>query len=290
MSEAARHRLAVLGSPISHSLSPAIHRAAYRVLGLDWSYDSADVTGESLARYVNTRDSSWLGLSLTMPLKRDILPLLDSRDELVDLVGAANTVLWDADGSLRGFNTDVYGVERSFRDAGVDALALVHVLGAGATAASVIAGVARLGATEAQVLARTPAKAADLVGLGRVLGVTVTVIPWAGSLTGRPDAVISTVPGGESLPEFSREIRRSATLLDVAYDPWPSDLARSWSDAGGTGAGGTVISGLDLLVNQAVGQIRIFVNADPAIRLNDEAAVIGAMREALTACGMQSDR
>ncbi|MBG6054270.1 shikimate dehydrogenase [Salinibacterium sp. CAN_S4] len=274
----ARHRLAVLGSPISHSLSPAIHRAAYAVLGLDWSYGSADVMGESLAVYIGSRDSSWRGLSLTMPLKRDVLPLLDSRDELVDVVGAANTLLWTADGSVRGFNTDVYGVERSFRDVGVDALALVHVLGAGATAASVIAGVARLGATEVQVLARTPAKAESLVALGRVLGVAVTVVPWGERLTGHPDAVISTVPGGESLPEFSLDVRSSALLFDVAYDPWPSDLARTWTDAGGA-----VISGLDLLVNQAVGQIRIFVAGDPAVELEKERAVIGAMRAATVA-------
>lgn len=271
----ARHRLAVLGSPISHSLSPAIHRAAYAVLGLDWSYGSADVTGESLADFVRSRDSSWRGLSLTMPLKRDVLPLLDSRDELVDVVGAANTLLWMADGSVRGFNTDVYGVERSLRDVGVDALTLVHVLGAGATAASVIAGVARLGATEVQVLARTPGKAESLVALGRVLGAAVTVVPWGEPLTGHPDAVISTVPGGESLPEFSLDVRSSALLFDVAYDPWPSDLARSWTDAGGA-----VISGLNLLVNQAVGQIRIFVADDPTVELENERAMIDAMRSA----------
>jgi shikimate dehydrogenase len=275
VSEAARHRLAVLGSPISHSLSPAIHRAAYATLGLDWSYDSADVTGESLADYIGTRDSSWRGLSLTMPLKRDVLPLLDSRDDLVDVVGAANTLLWTDDGSVRGFNTDVYGVEQSFRDVGVGALALVHVLGAGATAASVIAGVARLGATDVQVLARTPAKAESLVALGRALGVAVTVVPWGEPLTGHPDAVISTVPGGQSLPEFSLEVRGSATLFDVAYDPWPSEIARSWTDAGGV-----VISGQDLLVNQAVGQIRIFVAGDPAVELENERAMIDAMRAA----------
>uniref|UniRef100_UPI0037C832E5 shikimate dehydrogenase family protein n=1 Tax=Salinibacterium sp. TaxID=1915057 RepID=UPI0037C832E5 len=89
----ARTRLAVLGSPISHSLSPRIHKAAYEVLGLDWSYESVDVTEGSLADFVTKLDSRWRGLSLTMPLKRGILPLLDSRDSVVDTVGAANTVL-----------------------------------------------------------------------------------------------------------------------------------------------------------------------------------------------------
>lgn len=264
----------MLGSPIAHSLSPAIHRAAYEILGLDWSYERAEVTGESLARYLGSRDSSWRGLSLTMPLKRDVLPLLDSRDELVHVVGAANTVLRGADGAWRGFNTDVYGVERSFREAGVDALAQVHILGAGATAASVIAGVARLGATEVVLFARTSGKAAALVRLGRTLGVTVAVLDWGTTPEGRPDAVVSTVPGGTVLPEFSLPTRSTATLFDVAYDPWPSAIASSW-------AGGRVISGLDLLVNQAVGQIRVFTNGDPASELHDEAAVVAGMRAAL---------
>ncbi|WP_397545107.1 shikimate dehydrogenase family protein, partial [Salinibacterium sp.] len=134
----ARTRLAVLGSPISHSLSPRIHKAAYEVLGLDWSYESVDVTEGSLADFVTKLDSRWRGLSLTMPLKRGILPLLDFRDSVVDTVGAANTVLVGETGALYGFNTDVYGVAQSFRDAGVHSLDTVHVLGAGATAASVI--------------------------------------------------------------------------------------------------------------------------------------------------------
>lgn len=270
-----RSRLAVLGSPIGHSLSPSIHRAAYAVLGLDWSYGSEEVTGSTLAAFVAGRDSSWRGLSLTMPLKRDILPLLDSRDELVSVVGAANTVLFGDDGALRGFNTDVYGVERSLRDAGVSSLELVHILGAGATAASVIAGVARLGATVVQVSARTPARAVALVELGARVGVSVTVLPWGEPLSGLPDAVVSTIPGGGSVPSFPDRVRRDATLFDVAYDPWPSPLATSWFEAGGT-----VVSGLDLLVNQAVGQIRIFVGGDPSRELADESAVLDAMRAA----------
>ena len=272
----ARSRLAVLGSPISHSLSPAIHAAAYEFLGLDWTYGSADVTGESLAGYVAALDSTWRGLSLTMPLKRDILPLLDSRDDLVDMVSAANTVVFGQHGELRGFNTDVYGAERSFRDAGITQLDLVHILGAGATAASVIAAVARLGASHVHVSARTPRTAASLVELGRAVAVTVTITPWGEPMPGSPDVVISTVPGGERLPAFSLGLRSTAALFDVAYDPWPSVLATSWAEAGGT-----VISGLDLLLNQAVGQIRIFVSGDPAVELPDEAAAVIAMRAAL---------
>ena len=205
-----------------------------------------------------------------MPLKRDVLPTLDWRAPLVDLVGGANTVLITDDG-LRGFNTDVYGVERSFREAGVDSLGTVLVLGAGATAASVIAGVARLGASQVFVSARSPEKAAPLVALGESLGVSVS----ASGLAEFPeaDAVVSTLPGGSYDLVFLEEVREASVLFDVAYDPWPSELAQQWS--------GTVISGLDLLINQAVGQVRIFVGGDPDVALANEDAVVAAMRAAV---------
>ena len=261
----------MLGSPISHSKSPTIHRAAYAVLGLDWRYEAIEVTGETLAGFVGSLDSSWRGLSLTMPLKRDVLPLLDWSAPLVELVGGANTLLL-ADDGVRGYNTDVYGVERSFREAGVESLGLVHVLGAGATAASVIAGVARLGATGVVVAARTPAKAAPLVELGRVLGVPVTVTDWrvADSV---PDAVVSTLPGGQNDLVFPEAVRAASVLFDVAYDPWPSELAAQWADAGGR-----VIAGIELLLNQALGQVRVFVGGDPDLPLPNEDAVVAAMR------------
>ncbi|MBX3099853.1 MAG: shikimate dehydrogenase [Salinibacterium sp.] len=269
--DSARSKLAVLGSPISHSKSPQIQRAAYGVLGVDWQYEAIDITGEDLPDFMASRGDDWRGLSLTMPLKREVIPLLDWRAPLVDLVGGANTVLFTASG-VRGFNTDVYGVQRSFREAGVASLAVVHVLGSGATAASVIAGVAGLGATQVVLAARNPAKAGPLVTLGDELEIEVTVVPW-GVPDGTADAVVSTLPGGENDLVFSESVRRASVLFDVAYDPWPSELARQWTDAGGT-----VISGIELLLNQAVGQVRIFVAGDPDLELHNEDAVVAAMR------------
>lgn len=272
-----RQRLAVLGSPIGHSLSPVIQRAAYGVLGLDWQYDAIDMTGDGLPAFMGSLDRSWRGLSLTMPLKRDVLPLLTTRHEMVDRVGGANTVLL-TDSGIHGFNTDVRGVVESFRGAGVDGLESVDLLGAGATAASVMVAVAELGAARVRVVARTPEKARGLVDLGEREGMDVAITPW-GSPTdagSTPDAVISTVPGGQNDLEFPREVRASSVLFDVAYDPWPSGLAVAWADAGGR-----VISGIDLLINQAVGQVRVFVNGDPDAALPDETRVVAAMRAAV---------
>ena len=272
-----RTRLAVLGSPIAHSKSPAIHRAAYDVLGLDWTYEAVEVTGFELAHYLASRDEEWRGLSLTMPLKRDVVALLTWSDPLVALVHGANTVVL-SDDEVRGYNTDVRGITNAFAEAGVYSLASVQVLGAGATAASVLVAVARLGAESVAFSARTPEKARALEELGASLAVDVTVRPWG--IQDRsliiPDAIISTVPGGSNDLEFAEEVRQSAVLFDVAYDPWPSALATAWSSVGGT-----VISGYDLLVHQAIGQVRVFLTGDAEQALPNESRVLDAMRAAL---------
>ncbi|HSN06153.1 MAG TPA: shikimate dehydrogenase, partial [Candidatus Angelobacter sp.] len=104
-----RRRAAVLGHPVEHSLSPALHRAAYAALGLDWVYERVDVTPEGLRAFLDSLDGSWAGLSLTMPLKSDVLPLLDAVDPVAAATGAVNTVVL-ADGRRTGANTDVGGM------------------------------------------------------------------------------------------------------------------------------------------------------------------------------------
>jgi shikimate dehydrogenase len=280
----AEARLAVLGSPIAHSRSPRLHAAAYAELGLDWAYGAEEVTASELAGFVAARDATWRGLSLTMPLKRDILPLLDSLDATARLTGAANTVLFDRSAgglALRGFNTDVFGVVEAFREAGVHRLDRVQILGGGATAASVLVAVHRLGAGRVLLSLRDPARAAGLVALGEELGLVVTPAPLApapdGSLDGALDAVVSTIPGrAEHDLVFPRAVREHAVLFDVAYDPWPTSLARSWAEADGR-----VVSGLGMLLHQALAQVRVFVGGSPDAALPREARVLQAMRRAI---------
>jgi shikimate dehydrogenase len=271
--------LAVLGSPIAHSKSPRLHAAAYRVLGLPWSYSAIDVVEGSLGAFVNTCDTGWRGLSLTMPLKREVLPMLASRSSLVETVGAANTVLFDDDMGMHGFNTDVAGIVAALADHGVSALERVHILGGGATAASVLAAVARLGATRATVSARDPERASTLEPLADRLGIELTVrrLGIADRSLIVPSAVISTLPGSaEHGMAFPEAVRQQAVLFDVAYEPWPSGLAASWSEAGGT-----VVSGLEMLLHQAIGQVRIFVTGEEGGALPDEQRVVRAMRESV---------
>lgn len=279
MPEAGQTRLAVLGNPIAHSKSPTLHAAAYRELNLEWSYEAVEMTAEGLPGFLRGLGAEWRGLSLTMPLKRDVLPLLTRRDELVDLTGGANTVLITADG-LAGFNTDVYGLVEALRGSGVVRVTAVQLIGAGATAASVLVAVASLGAREVLITTRSPEKAAALLQLAEHLGLSATAsgLSGHGTVTGFiADLVVSTLPGGTDVDvALPADVLSGARLLDVAYDPWPTPLATRF-----LGAGGRVISGLEMLVNQALQQVRIFITGNPHTPLHDETRVLAAMRTSI---------
>jgi shikimate dehydrogenase len=274
-------KLAVLGSPIAHSQSPALHRAAYEVLGLDWEYQPIEMAADGLTEFIGSRTPDWRGLSLTMPLKRDVMPILDEVDDFATLTGVANTVLFVSgagDRALHGFNTDVVGITGAFLSAGVRAVAIARILGSGATAASALVAVAQLGARRVDVSGRSPGNLLRLIEIGDVLGVDVQGADPHGIDDGMiPDVVVSTLPGGaEHNYRFAAKTKSSAVLLDVAYDPWPSPLAADWLEAGGT-----VVPGIEMLVNQALVQVRIFVGGDPLRALPDEPGVLAAMRRAV---------
>ncbi len=274
----AARRLAVLGSPISHSRSPAVHAAAYDVLDLDWDYSAVEVASGGLREFLGGLDSSWRGVSLTMPLKREVLPLVTERDEVSLLVGAANTVLLDGD-EVRGFNTDVYGAEMMLRESLTTDVHRVALLGGGATACSLLVALVNLGAREFVVSTRSPEKSVELARIADSLGVALSVGDF-GVDVGSPNIVVSTLPGTAPLArQFSEEFRHSVPLIDVAYDPWPTPLAQHWID----GEGSVTNSGLDMLVHQALAQVRIFVAANPATPLRDEPLVLKAMKQAATA-------
>jgi shikimate dehydrogenase len=263
-----RRRAAVLGHPIAHSLSPVLHLAAYAELGLDWDYDRIDVTGDALADLLDSLDESWAGLSLTMPLKSDVLPLLDEVDPMAAATGAANTVVLDR-GRRLGFNTDVDGIVETL-DARDAARGTAAVLGGGATARSAVAALAARGATVVTAFVRRPEAVDDLHATATAVGCVLDVRGWADAAEGlRADVVISTVPTGVSDQLSSAVPDAPGTLLDVVYDPWPTALASAWS-----AHGGVVCSGLDLLLHQAVRQVRLMTGRE---------ATIAPMRAALLA-------
>ncbi|HEX3513779.1 MAG TPA: shikimate dehydrogenase, partial [Trebonia sp.] len=237
-------KAAVLGKPIAHSLSPVLHRAAYAALGLDdWTYELVECDERGLAAFVESRSREWAGLSLTMPLKRTVLPLLDHVDHLAAATGGANTVVFRPEGRY-GYNTDVQGVVDALTEAGAAALAStgpgsVTILGAGATACSALAAVGELGATGADIVARDPSRADGLLATAARLGLTARLRPWADlgkdGAAPVPDLLISTAPAGAA-DDYAERLRLTRhappAVLDVVYHPWPTPLAQAAAAAG----------------------------------------------------------
>ncbi|MEU0111874.1 shikimate dehydrogenase [Streptomyces sp. NPDC006251] len=254
-------RAAVLGSPIAHSLSPVLHRAAYAELGLTgWSYDRFEVDEAALPEFMDKLGSEWAGLSLTMPLKRAVIPLLDEVSETAASVEAVNTVVFTEDGRRVGDNTDIPGIVAALRERGIEQVDSAAILGAGATASSALAALARVCTGEIVVHVRSAARAAEMRQWGERLGVDVRIADWSEAEQGlSAPLVIATTPAGATDALASAVPERPATLFDVLYDPWPTALAARWS-----AYGGAVVSGLDLLVHQAVLQVEQMTGVSPA--------------------------
>ncbi|MEU6376501.1 shikimate dehydrogenase [Streptomyces sp. NPDC046909] len=245
-------RAAVLGSPIAHSLSPVLHRAAYEELGLTgWSYDRFEVDEVALPGFFAELGPEWAGLSLTMPLKRAVIPLVDEISETAASVEAVNTVVFTGDGRKVGDNTDIPGMVAALREHGIEQVDSAAILGAGATASSALAALARVCTGEVVVYVRSAARAAEMRQWGERLEVEVRTEDWAHAADAleRP-LVIATTPAGTTDALAGAVPERPATLFDVLYEPWPTELAARWSMFGGA-----VVSGLDLLVHQAVLQV-----------------------------------
>jgi shikimate dehydrogenase len=265
-------KAAVLGKPIVHSLSPVLHRAAYEALGLaDWTYDLVECDDRDLAAYVESRGPEWAGLSLTMPLKRTVLPLLDHVDHLAAATGGANTVVFRPEGRY-GYNTDVQGIVDALTEAGAQPPVTVTILGAGATACSALAAVSELGAPGADIVARDPSRADDLLATADRLGLKARLRPWpdlSNSDAPVPDLLISTVPAGAA-DDYAERLRLAhqapPTVLDVVYHPWPTPLARA-----AAAAGSVVVSGYAMLLHQAAAQVEL---------MTGKPAPLEAMREA----------
>ncbi|MDQ1695075.1 MAG: shikimate dehydrogenase [Frankiaceae bacterium] len=265
MTEFPRRGAVVLGSPIAHSLSPVLHRAAYQALGLsDWRYDAVECGEAELASTLQRLDAEGLaGASLTMPLKRSVLAMLARTDRLAADVGAANTVLFGAEpGVWWGANTDVPGMVAALRGVGGLDPRSVAVLGGGATATSALAALRELGISGATVYARRPEAADELRAGAARMGLHVDVVPFAqAAASAEADLTIATTPAGAT-DELAAAlpVRVAGVLFDVVYDPWPTALAAAWSSRSGT-----VVGGLELLVAQAAEQVRLMTGLQPPI-------------------------
>ncbi len=244
------------------------------MLDLPWDYGRREVPSGALAVFFGGLDASWRGLSLTMPLKREVLPMLAARSELVEISGSANTVLLGPDGP-QGFNTDVTGIVGALGDHGVSDVDTVHVIGTGNTAASAFLAASRLGASRVLISGRSLDGIAALERLGDRLGVHTEWRLYGSHVPVRSDLVINTLPGDVD-PEDVPDADLGEVLMEVPYDPWPTPRAARWVERDGT-----VVSGLEMLLHQAIAQVRIFTTGEEGGELDHEDAVIEAMRESV---------
>ena len=295
-----RHRAAVIGRPVSHSLSPVLHRAAYAGLGLeDWSYERRETDSESLPALLAELAApvqagpAWAGLSVTMPLKQVLLAHLDVIDPLAEAVGAVNTVVAQRSGAggalLTGFNTDVAGIVGALRETAgrqtsgsPDEYLRVEqavVLGSGATACSALAALGELRAGRITVVARRHAGPGRALSAAHRMGLDIEPFTWKpADLTSNTevaqrlaaaDVVISTLPAHAADPlegplrqalARAEGTRAGAVMLDVVYAPWPTAVAGAWADAGGALAPGWL-----MLLHQAVPQVQLMTGRQPDI-------------------------
>jgi shikimate dehydrogenase len=264
-------RCAVLGSPIGHSLSPVLHRAAYAELGLDWRYDAVEVDEQGLAEFLDGLGEEWRGLSLTMPLKRAVVPLADSLDERTRVSGVGNTVVLDHGRRLVS-NTDIPGAVAALVERGLGEVGDAVVLGGGATATSVLLALAELGCARATVLVRDPSRAEETVAVVRAGTALALEVGVLGSDVPRTDLLVSTIPAAAQDPGV---VSAAGAVFEVVYDPWPTPLA-----AAASRAGLTVVTGLDLLAHQAVLQVELMTGSPVTVDVVRAAAESELLRRA----------
>jgi len=272
--EARPYRCAVVGSPIAHSRSPILHRAAYAALGLTaWTYQRVELTGAELAPWLSGLDSRWRGVSVTMPAKQAALAGADTASELATTLGAANTLTRTDDG-WHADNTDVAGLLGALDDISQSPRTTpgsATVVGAGGTAAAAMAALAALGHRHVDVVVRDPARAHGLLAVADRMDLTVALRPWPGTPSAEgalaADLVISTIPATATAGLIGHAWQPSQTVVDVTYDPWPPALVTAAEVRGARAIGGALV-----LLWQAAAQIEL---------MTGRPAPVDAMRAAL---------
>lgn len=281
-----RHRAAVLGKPIAHSMSPVLHRAAYEARGMaDWSYDVRECDAASLRDLIAGLGPTWRGLSLTMPLKEEALLIADTASDVALRTGAVNTLIRVGRG-WHGENTDVIGVREALRGTGVVAGAVPRavVVGSGATARSALAALADLDVPEVVFVVRKNVRASTLAQ-ARDHGFRVTVLDETEGAAAVLEApvTVSTIPAGaaDSLAETMAEVGVGAdaagadrVLLDVVYAGWPTVLA-----ATAAAYGARIVPGIEMLIHQGAAQFELMTGSPAPLAVMQRAGRAAALGE-----------
>lgn len=269
-------RFAVVGSPISHSLSPTLHRAAYETLELDWVYDAFEVEAQDFEDFVASLSGDFRGLSVTMPDKKKAFQIAQQRDRISSLTQSSNTLFFSYSQSQRhiaAFNTDVFGITQTFKDFGATSAQSCVIFGTGSTASSALVAASELNVQNVTVVARNRESFQVLNDLADFLSVQCRFIHLTDiKEVPNSEIAICTLPSDVELDLSYLSVNPHSLFLDVSYNPWPTKRAEIWKELGGK-----PITGLHMLVRQALRQVRIFVSGNPEIELSNENEVFEKM-------------
>jgi shikimate dehydrogenase len=264
-------RLCVIGDPVGHSLSPLLHNAALERLGLhkEFVFEKQKISKEGLADFMaRVRQKEFFGLSVTMPHKRSIIPLLDDLSDEAQLAQAVNTVIWDGE-RLLGHNTDGEGCVKTLEAAKVPISGqVVVVLGAGGAAGAIVNSLAMAGTKMLYVLNRTLPKAKALAQIARTasgsevfaldLDLMEEVLTNADLLINATNVgMLGVRKGTIVLPGL---INRSMTVMDLVYEPVLTKLLKDAKSAGAR-----TIPGTEMLLHQGALQFKLFTGKDASI-------------------------
>jgi shikimate dehydrogenase len=248
-------RAAVLGSPISHSLSPLIHNYAYSLLEYPAVYEAIEVKSGELSDFLarELASSEVLGFSLTMPLKEELAQLSTPAlqvDARAKAINSANTIYKDGQ-SWKASSTDVDGFEFLLKDL---SFSTVSILGAGGTARAAIASLSNRN-VKIEIYRRSTSRDASLSAAA--MSSQIEIYDWDKCARAwKSELVINTIPSDQVLTMI-KEFSSPIILLDATYSPWPPGLTKQQLDAKGL-----LVSGLQLLAAQAVYQISLMTQID----------------------------
>lgn len=291
---------AVIGDPIDHSLSPALHLEAYRILGLDWEYKKVRVARQELPGFIDSLPPECQGLSVTAPLKREAVKYAAAVDGLAKLVDAANTLVFSPPMEA-AFNTDVQAIVDTVEPAlakservSMRTLPMLQdqapgpltgapppvVIGTGATASSALAAVRSLGASSVYLLGRSFAGNDNAFATANALGLDVHPVLWrvvqrSEEVLSSTSLMISTVPPAATAELAERlDVGPSAVLLDVTYSDGPTPLEAAFQ-----ASGAATTSPLTMLTLQGVAQVKLWTARDVPFEPVFEAVVRAARQD-----------
>ena len=264
------HTVGLIGWPVEHSRSPAIHNAAFEALSLDWCYILLPTRLDQLDAVVGRiRSGELSGTNVTIPHKQAVMPLLDEIDPAAQAVGAVNTIV-QRDGRLIGFNTDTLGFKRSLLETGcVIADQACAVLGAGGSARAVVYVLRELGA-RVTVYARDVAKASGLSSEARALSEVTHIDPATRLIVNTtpvglsPNVLASPWPDDLPLPS-------QALVFDLLNNPARTHLMRQ-AEAQGL----RTVNGWGMLVYQGAAAFRLWTGVEPPVEV-----MLTALRESM---------